>query len=278
MANYYDILKVSPKASRAEIKSAYRRLARKLHPDKNLGSEETARSFAAIAEAYEVLSNAEYRAEYDKKLLMAQYSNASSDSLFTSSNVHAKRWRQMLYDRRYNEIIDRMMAEERFEALSLQRVIFPIVALLVSTMAVGAIRPRLFLNSDVILLKILIISLSIAGFIHLFGRFKFGIDRYTFDPSDIHNSILDGDDAPQRNLSRWLAGFLLVIGMIVSFLLGLAVGYQFEFRSLLLSDYIFADSISIEAVLYPPIFVLLADLVHSFLVSAESRKPDLTIG
>ena len=53
MVNYYDILKTSPKASNAEIKSAYRRLARKLHPDKNNGSEETARAFAAIAEAYD---------------------------------------------------------------------------------------------------------------------------------------------------------------------------------------------------------------------------------
>ncbi|MEO7539492.1 MAG: DnaJ domain-containing protein, partial [Pyrinomonadaceae bacterium] len=38
MVNYYDILKVSPKASGTEIKSAYRRLARKLHPDRNNGS------------------------------------------------------------------------------------------------------------------------------------------------------------------------------------------------------------------------------------------------
>ena len=46
MANYYETLKVSPKASTNEIKSAYRRLARKLHPDKNDGSEQTARAFA----------------------------------------------------------------------------------------------------------------------------------------------------------------------------------------------------------------------------------------
>ena len=71
MVNYYESLKVSPKASRTEIKSAYRRLARKLHPDKNNGSEETARAFAVIAEAYEVLSNAKERAAYDQRILQA---------------------------------------------------------------------------------------------------------------------------------------------------------------------------------------------------------------
>ena len=71
MVNYYDTLKVSPKASGVEIKSAYRRLARKLHPDVNNGSEDTARKFAEIAEAYEVIGNSRQRAAYDKRLLHA---------------------------------------------------------------------------------------------------------------------------------------------------------------------------------------------------------------
>ena len=116
MANYYETLKVSPKASTSEIKSAYRRLARKLHPDKNNGSDETARAFAIIAEAYEVLGNSKERAKYDQRLLHAQYSRpANGDSVFASSNSHARRWRQMVYEHRYNEIIDRMIAEERRE-------------------------------------------------------------------------------------------------------------------------------------------------------------------
>ena len=74
MVNYYDILKVSPKATSAEVKSAYRRLARKLHPDKNQGSEETALKFAAIAEAYEILGNSKERSRYDRRILDLQYS------------------------------------------------------------------------------------------------------------------------------------------------------------------------------------------------------------
>ena len=73
MVNYYEILKVSPKASNAEIKSAYRRLARKLHPDKNAGSEEKAREFAKVAKAYGVLGDPKQRADYDRQLLQAEY-------------------------------------------------------------------------------------------------------------------------------------------------------------------------------------------------------------
>ena len=68
MVNYYDILKVSQEATGAEIKSAYRRLARELHPDRNNGSEETALKFAAIAEAYETLGNPRERSKYNRRL------------------------------------------------------------------------------------------------------------------------------------------------------------------------------------------------------------------
>src|SRR5688500_18320484 len=124
MGTYYETLKVTPRASSAEIKSAYRRLARKLHPDKNNGSEETARAFAAIAEAYEILGNEKERAIYDKKLEAAIHASPNGDSVFASENMHARRWRQMIYEHRYNEIIDRMIAEERRESMELQKIIF----------------------------------------------------------------------------------------------------------------------------------------------------------
>src|SRR4026209_6787 len=129
MVNYYETLKVSQDASKAEIKSAYRRLARKLHPDKNNGSEKTAIAFAEIAEAYEVLGNPRQRSAFDKKLNAIHATNGNGDSVFASSNTHARRWRQMVYEHRYNEIIDRMIAEERLESQALQRFLFPIVGL-----------------------------------------------------------------------------------------------------------------------------------------------------
>ncbi|CAZ80615.1 unnamed protein product [Tuber melanosporum] len=63
---YYDALGVSSTASELEVKKAYRKLAIKLHPDKNLDDETAAEKFQAISEAYQVLSNTDLRRQYDK--------------------------------------------------------------------------------------------------------------------------------------------------------------------------------------------------------------------
>ncbi|CAH8640082.1 unnamed protein product [Heterobilharzia americana] len=62
--NYYDVLGISKSATSIEIKAAYRKLARKWHPDKN-PTEEASKKFIEINEAYEVLSNPKKRHEYD---------------------------------------------------------------------------------------------------------------------------------------------------------------------------------------------------------------------
>lgn len=65
MSEYYQILGVSRRATLEEIKSAYRRLALKYHPDKNPGDRIAEEQFKRISEAYQVLSDAEKRQLYD---------------------------------------------------------------------------------------------------------------------------------------------------------------------------------------------------------------------
>jgi len=64
--DYYSILGVNRNASEREIKQAYRRLARKYHPDVNPGDKSAEAKFKQINEAYEVLSDKEKRKKYDQ--------------------------------------------------------------------------------------------------------------------------------------------------------------------------------------------------------------------
>jgi molecular chaperone DnaJ len=64
--DYYEVLGVSRSADEAEIKKAYRKLALKYHPDKNPDDKDAEEKFKEAAEAYEVLSDANKRARYDR--------------------------------------------------------------------------------------------------------------------------------------------------------------------------------------------------------------------
>jgi molecular chaperone DnaJ len=64
--DYYEVLDVPKSASAEEIKKAYRKQALKYHPDKNPGDSTAEEKFKEAAEAYEVLSNDDKRARYNR--------------------------------------------------------------------------------------------------------------------------------------------------------------------------------------------------------------------
>jgi molecular chaperone DnaJ len=64
--DYYEVLGISKDASEEEIKKAYRKLAVKYHPDKNPNDKQAEEKFKELGEAYEILSNPDKRASYDR--------------------------------------------------------------------------------------------------------------------------------------------------------------------------------------------------------------------
>ncbi|MBM3263275.1 MAG: DnaJ domain-containing protein, partial [candidate division Zixibacteria bacterium] len=64
--DYYEILGLNRSASEDEIKSAYRKMAKQYHPDRNPGDKKAEEKFKEAAEAYEVLSDGDKRSRYDR--------------------------------------------------------------------------------------------------------------------------------------------------------------------------------------------------------------------
>ncbi len=266
MVNYYETLKVSPRASNSEIKSAYRRLARKFHPDKNNGSDETAAQFAKIAKAYEVLGNLKERTDYDKNLLNQQFSG-KNDSVFNSENQHARRWRKMAYERKFNDIIDRMIADERRETIAFQKAIFPTVALFLSTCIVAIFKPIFWTKSEFVG-KTILLTLFIIGVFHLVRRIRAAFEKYTYN-EDIHDSILHESVPTEKPYRRFTAISFLVVGVFLSLGIGLVIGHFLDISAAKAMPKMFSSTLSPEIVFYPPIVVLLVDLMHAFLSKFE---------
>ena len=260
MVDYYRILKVSQKASDKEIKSAYRRLARKLHPDVNGGSSVNSREFAQIANAYQILSNPAERARYDAQLLKSRHNG--SDSVIFSDNPHARRLRRMAIQRRMDAVVDRIIERERLETQALQQAVFPIVALFISTFFVGMLKPQFWSHSD-LLGKSIVLGLFVVGSWHLLRRLQIGYQRYTRASDRLHDSVLrDEDDEDEKPFSRLSATAFLCLGVVVSLGVGILVGKYLEMIITSMMGNLFASNLHFELVFYPPIAVLIFDTMH----------------
>ena len=76
--DYYDVLGVNKSASPEELKSAYRKLAVKYHPDKNPGDSKAEEKFKEASEAYGILSDKEKKQNYDNESSRENHGSSSS--------------------------------------------------------------------------------------------------------------------------------------------------------------------------------------------------------
>lgn len=134
--DYYNILGIKPSATLKEIKSAYRQLARKYHPDVNKGNKLSEEKFKEIGEAYSVLSDEKKRKQYDllkgynrtppnddkvsqqaKKSAKDAYTKKTEDESFEEKAKTGKKPQdEKTFNDIFNEFLDNIFNKDNFSA------------------------------------------------------------------------------------------------------------------------------------------------------------------
>ena len=271
MTDYYHVLGVKRTATATEIKSAYRKLARKRHPDVNRGSEKAARDFAILSLAYHTLIDPQERAFHDQQL----DKGPTPTSILDSDNPHAQRARNIAAQARWDRVVNQILENDRRENQERQRAVFTTVSLFLSTFFVAMIKPPLW-QSFGIAGRAVLVALFMTGVWHLARRLREYFRHYTYKPEDIHYSITSEENRPAQPFTRFSAYAFLVGGYIVSLGIGLFIGWHaqdfFSDLTLLFRHHVpgpgGAESYSATALIisdllfYPPIAVLIIDTMH----------------
>jgi curved DNA-binding protein CbpA len=263
VVDYYKVLGVKRTATEAEIKSAYRKLARKLHPDVNGGTEKAARQFALVALAHRTLMDPQERAHYDAQLRKRER-GLHSDSVFSSNNPHAQRMRRMAVQARFDRVVDRLIEAERRETFAFQQAVFTNVTLFLSTFFVAWFKPVIW-ERFYLVGRAVIIALFLIGVWHLAVRLKAFFNHYTYKPKSIHDSLMNAEDlGPGKPYTRFAASTFLILGYAASLAAGLFIGSHastgFIFSAV---PYLFGQSLRPDLFFYPPIAVLIVDTMHT---------------
>ncbi|MDQ1708304.1 MAG: hypothetical protein QOJ88_1515 [Pyrinomonadaceae bacterium] len=273
MTNYYKVLGVRQSASKSEVKSAYRKLARLRHPDVNGGSEEAAREFARLSKAYRVLIDPQERAYHDQELT-AQSRNGSS--ILHSTNPHAQRARNLAVQARWDRIVDEVLERDRQENRERQRVVFTTVSLFLSTFFVAMFKPHLW-ETFGYAGRAIVLTLFIVGVWHLATRLREYFAHYTYRPKSIQDSIMRDEESPEQPFTRFSAYTFLLCGYALSVGVGLIIGWHAQqfFSGLTLffrhvevahSNVLMYSSTMLlipDLVVYPPIAVLIVDSMQA---------------
>ena len=273
MTDYYKVLGIRRTASKSEVKSAYRKLARLRHPDVNRESESAAREFALLTKAYRVLIDPQERAYYDEKLTAIVNSGYS---ILNSNNPHARRARNLTVQAKWDRVVDEVLERDRQENRERQRAVFTTVSLFLSTFFVAMIRPQLwgtlgFVGGAIIL------TLFVIGVWHLATRLREYFNHYTYRPKARQPSIMRDDEKPEQPYTRLSAYTFLLVGYGLSVALGLLIGWHAQeflngmsvfFRHVegVQSNMLFFSSTALlipDLVVYPPIAVLIVDTMHA---------------
>ena len=274
MIDYYRILGVKRTASKAEIRSAYRKLARVLHPDFNEGSVKAAREFALLSKAYHILIDPQERAFYDERLT-AQTNR--SYSILHSDNPHARRARNVAVQARWDRIVDQVLESDRRENMERQRAVFTTVSLFLSTFFVAMLRPHLwdFFNYAG---RAIVVTLFVIGIWHLGSRLREYFQHYTYAPRPIQDSIMREEEKPEQPFTRSSAYTFLILGYAASIAIGLLIGWHTQdffsdltnlvrYRVAAVPSNVLMYSPAVllipDLILYPPIAVLIVDSMHA---------------
>src|SRR5215468_11759956 len=179
MGDLYAVLGVNRTATSNEIKSAYRRLARKYHPDVN--SDPAAQSkFAQINEAYHTLIDPERRKTYDRT-----GSVSSSAHSRQSDSAASRAARRAHYQQRADHIVNEWLRREREETLARGKAVYTTVTLFVSTFFAAITAGQFPLTgatnqSWLWVLRPLLFLAFILGVWHLYISLKEHFDYYTY--------------------------------------------------------------------------------------------------
>lgn len=167
--NFYHVLGLEDSATQAQIKSAYYKLSKQYHPDRNKGSKDSQEMFSKINEAYSVLGNSKLRRRYDQGILsnrdrmghrphhaepQAQTGPSARDmgDQFTATfrSSHTEHVIDEFLKRRYRENIDKHQEEKRYKQMRAdeykalqdraQKTPFVLIALMCLGFAVGSFK------------------------------------------------------------------------------------------------------------------------------------------